>query len=202
MSLTLTNLIGFMRRRSDEQTVTWSPTDKASNVSLSNSDLTAGSSSATFGSVRATLGRSTGKYYYEVLMGSFGSTRTGLGDGAFTLTTYVGNSAKSAGFVNSTNTNNGFTLDNSGTFTLASNDVLGFAVDGTNGKAWVSKNNVWQLSGDPAAGTGQWISWTPPVTIYPATSVYDLTNSFTLRTKTSQITGTVPSGFSVWAANT
>lgn len=202
MSFALTHLVGFGRRRSDEQTVTWSPTDKASNVSLTNSNLTAGSSSATFGSVRATLGRSTGKYYYEILMGSFGSTRTGLGDGAFTITTYVGNSAKSAGFVNSTNTNNGFTLDNSGTFTLASNDVLGFAVDGTNGKAWVSKNNVWQLSGDPAAGTGQWISWTPPVTIYPATSVYDLTNSFTLRTKTSQITGTVPSGFSVWAANT
>lgn len=184
-----------------EQNVTWSPTDKASNVSLTNSDLTAGSSSATFGSVRATLGRSTGKYYFEVLCTTMGSTRTGVGDGSFTITTYVGNSPKSAGFVNSYVSNNGFTLDNSGTFVIANGDVLGFAVDGTNGKAWVSKNNAWQLSGDPAAGTGQWISWTPPVTIYPATSVYETNVSFTLRTKTSQITGTVPSGFSVWAAN-
>lgn len=183
-----------------EQTVTWNPSDKASNVSLTNSDLTAGASSVAFGSVRATLGRSSGKYYFEILCTTFGSTRTGLGDGAFSVSTYVGNSAKSAGFVNGANTNNGFTHSNAGAITLANGDILGFAVDGDAGKAWVSKNNVWQLSGDPAAGTGQWISWTPPITIYPATSVYETTVSFTLRTKTSQITGTIPSGFSQWAA--
>lgn len=183
-----------------EQNVTWNPSDKASNVSLSNSDLTAGASSASFGSVRATLGRSTGKYYFEILCTTFGSTRTGLGDGSFTLADYVGHTAKSAGFVNGANTNTGFTLNQAGTISLANGDVLGFAVDGDAGKAWVSKNNVWQLTGDPAAGTGQWISWTPPVTIYPATSVYETNTSFTLRTKTSQITGSVPSGFSVWAA--
>ena len=185
---------------SSEQNVTWNPSDKNSNVSLTNSDLTAGSSSATFGSVRATLGRSSGKYYYEILCTTLGSTRTGLGDGAFSLSTYVGNSAKSAGFTIGSNTNNGFTHDQTGTISLANGDVLCFAVDGTAGKAWVGKNGTWQLSGDPAAGTSQWISWTPPVTIYPATSVYETNVSFTLRTKTSQIGYGVPSGFSVWAA--
>lgn len=203
MSLAVTHLIGFGNRRAvSEQTVTWNPADKRSNVSLTNSDLTAGSSSPTFGSVRATLGRSTGKYYYEILCTTMGSTRTGLGDGSFSLTTYVGNSAKSGGFVNSFQNVSGFTVDNSGTFALSNGDYLMFAVDGTSGKAWVGKNNAWQLSGDPAAGTGQWISWTPPITIYPATSVYETNVSFTLRTKTSQVVGTVPSGFSVWAANT
>lgn len=202
MSFSATHLVGFGARRSvaSEQTVTWNPSDKGANVSLTNSDLTAGSSSAAFASVRATLGRSSGKYYFEILCTTFGSTRTGLGDGAFSTSTYVGNSAKSAGHVSGANTNSGFTLDNSGTLTLANGDVLGFAVDGTAGKAWVSKNNVWQLSGNPTAGTGQWISWTPPITIYPATSVYETSVSFTLRTKTSQISGSVPSGFSVWAA--
>lgn len=184
-----------------EQNVTWNPSDKAANVSLTNSDLTAGSSSAAFGSVRATLGRSSGKYYYEILCTTFGSTRTGLGDGSFSLATYVGNSSRSAGHVNGGNTNNGFTLDRAGTIALANGDVLCFAVDGDAGKAWVGKNGTWQLTGDPAAGTNQWISWTPPITIYPATSVYETNTSFTLRTKTSQIGYGVPSGFSVWAAN-
>lgn len=185
---------------SSEQNVTWNPSDKGATVSLSGSDLIAGSSSPAFASVRATLGRSTGKYYFEILCTTFGSTRTGLGDGAFSTSTYVGNSSKSAGFVSGFNTNNGFTLNQAGTISLANGDVLGFAVDGDAGKAWVSKNNTWQLTGDPAAGTNHWISWTPPVTIYPATSVYETNTSFTLRTKTSQITGSVPSGFSVWAA--
>lgn len=184
---------------SSEQNVTWNPSDKNSNVSLSNSDLTAGSSSATFGSVRATLGRSSGKYYFEILVTQAGSTRTGLGDGAFSLSNYVGNSSKSAGVVSSGNTNSGYTLTNAGTFTISNGDYLMFAVDMDADKAWVGKNNTWQLSGDPAAGTNPWLDAVSG-TVYPATSVYETNVSFTLRTKTSQIAGTVPSGFSVWAA--
>lgn len=184
---------------SSEQNVTWNPSDKAANVSLSNSDLTAGSSSATFGSVRATLGRSSGKYYFEVLCTTLGSTRTGIGDGTFSLSTYVGNSSKSAGFTIGSNTNSGYTHTNSGTFALSNGDYLMFAVDMDADKAWVGKNNTWQLSGDPAAGTNPWLDAVSG-TVYPATSVYETNVSFTLRTKTSQIAGTVPSGFSVWAA--
>jgi len=198
--------VSFMPRfmiaaASTEQTVLWNSADKASNVSLSNGDLTAGSSSATFGSVRATLGRSSGKYYYEILCTQPGSTRTGLGDGSFSLTTYVGNSAKSAGVVSGANTNNGYTLSASGTFTLSAGDYLMFAVDMDADKAWIGKNNAWQLSGDPAAETTPWLTVVSG-TVYPATSVYETNCSFTLRTKTSEVVGTVPSGFSVWAANT
>lgn len=198
MSVTFINPFLFAAA---EQDVTWNPSDKGATVSLSNGNLTAGSSSAAFASVRATLGRSTGKYYFEVLCTTFGSTRTGLGDGAFSLSTYVGNSAKSAGVVNGGNTVNGFTHNQTGGVTPAAGDVLGFAVDLDAGKAWFAINNTWQLTGNPAAGTGQWISWTPPITIYPATSVYETNCSFTLRTKASQLSYSPPSGFSNWAAS-
>ncbi len=201
MSLLATQLIGFGAKRvavGGEQTVTWNPADKGATVSLSNGNLTAGSSSPAFASVRATLGRSAGKFYYEILCTTLGSTRTGLGDGSFSLSTYVGNSAKSAGHANSFITNNGYTLTNSGTFALANGDYLMFAVDMDADKAWVGKNNAWQLSGDPGAGTGAWLDAVSG-TVYPATSVYETNTSFTLRTKTSEIVGTLPTGFSVWA---
>ena len=37
--------------------------------------------------------------------------------------------------------------------TFTTSDVIGCALDLTNGKIWWSKNGVWQASGDPAAGT-------------------------------------------------
>lgn len=204
MSFAVNRLIGFGAKRAaaaSEQNVTWNPSDKNSNVSLSNSDLTAGSSSATFGSVRATLGRSSGKYYFEILLSQMGSTRTGIGDGAFTLSTYVGNSSKSAGIVSGGNTNSGYTHTNSGLVTVSNGNYMMVAVDMDADKAWLGINNVWQFSGDPAAGTNPWLDAVSG-TVYPATSVYETNCSFTLRTKTSEIAGTLPSGFSVWAANT
>ncbi len=38
--------------------------------------------------------------------------------------------------------------------TWATGDVIGMAIDGTNGKVWFSKNNDWN-GGDPATGTGE-----------------------------------------------
>ncbi len=183
-----------------EQEVTWNPSDKNSNVSLSNGNLTAGSSSVAFGSVRATLGRSAGKYYFEILCTQMGSTRTGLGDGAFSLSTYVGNSAKSAGIVSGANTNSGYTHTNSGAVSISNGNYLMIAVDMDADKAWLGVNGTWAFSGDPAAGTNPWLDAVSG-TVYPATSVYETNVSFTLRTKVSQFGTAPPSGFSAWAAN-
>lgn len=184
-----------------EQNVTWNPSDKHTNVVLSNSDLTAGSNSVTFGSVRATLGRSSGKYYFEILCTTMGSTRTGLGDGAFSLSTYVGNSAKSAGIVTGGNTSNGYTHTNSGIVSISNGNYLMIAVDMDADKAWLGVNGTWAFSGDPAGGTGTWLDAVSG-TVYPATSVSETNVSFTLRTKLSQFGTAPPSGFSAWAANT
>lgn len=185
-----------------EDTVTWNSADMGTNITLSGGDLIAtADTSAAFRAIRATHGRSSGKRYYEVLCNVLGSTRTGMANSSHSLATYIGNSARGGGFGSAANTVNGYTVDNSGTFTISNGDYLMFAFDLDAGKGWVGKNNVWQLSGDPAAGTGQWISGSnlSSDTIYPATSFYEIGTQFTLRTKNSEFSGSIPSGFVSWA---
>jgi len=54
-------------------TVTWNPTDSATDLAFSNGDLTV---TKTVGdavkAVRATLGRSSGKYYFEIYLNQSG----------------------------------------------------------------------------------------------------------------------------------
>lgn len=57
-------------------TVTWNPNDKASNIVLSNNNLTASNPKYDFSSVRSTEGKSEGKWYFEVQIDS--STRLDL----------------------------------------------------------------------------------------------------------------------------
>lgn len=204
MSLLATQLIGFGAKRASaaaEQTVTWNPSDKASNVSLTSSDRTAGASSAGFGAVRATLSRSSGKFYWEILLTvpSASSHSAGIGNGSFALTNYVGTNATSVGCNQVSTTNNGYTVVNGAAFTQPNGSYLMFAIDFALGYCWVGKDNAWQNSGNPSGGTNPWVSGVSGST-FPAVSVYETANSFTLRTKTSEISGTVPSGFSVWAA--
>jgi len=181
---------------SAEQSAQWNSADKNASITLSNSDRDATGGSLV--SVRGLLGRSSGKYYFEitVLTGS-GSHVVGFGTGSFALTTYPGNSASSAGVTSLGNYVNTWTKDQTGTFSIAANDVIGFAIDLTAGKAWVSKNNSWQLTGDPAAGTNQWVSGISG-TVYPAAA--PSSNSSRISTKTAELTYSPPSGFSNWAA--
>lgn len=205
MSFILTRYSGFGAARAAdgvvEDTVTWNSADKAASITLSGSDLIATAASTAFAAVRATHGRSSGKRYFEILINTQGSTRCGFANSSHSLSTYIGNSARGASVGNVANSVNGYTVDNSGTFATANSDYFMFAVDLDAGKAWVGKNNAWQLSGDPAAGTGQWISGAnlQSDTVYPAISVYEINTQFTLRTKNSEFSGTVPSGFSSWA---
>lgn len=179
-----------------EQSAEWNPSDKNASITLSNGnrDATGGS----LVSVRGLLGRSTGKYYFEyVLLTSVGSHWFGLGNGSANIASYVGNSASSAGLASGGNAVNTWTKDQAGTFSVAVNDVIGFAVDMGAGKAWVSKNNVWQLTGDPAAGTNQWISGLSG-SVYPMSSPAGGVTR--INTKTAELSYSPPSGFSQWAA--
>ena len=180
----------------EEQSAQWNSADKNASITLSNSDRDATGGSLV--SVRGLLGRSTGKYYFEivVLTGS-GSHVVGFGNGSFALTTYPGNSASSAGHTSAGNFVNTWTKSQAGTFTIAANDVLGFALDLTLGRAWVSLNNVWQLTGDPVADTNPWVTAITG-TVYPAAAPSG--TSSRISTKTAELTYTPPTGFTKWAA--
>lgn len=202
MSLAVTHLIGFGNRRAvSEQTVTWNPSDKDADIILSNGDRDATTGGA--GSVRATHGHSSGKRYFEILLQTgVGNLYFGFANSTFSLTnTYPGSGASSAGVASGGNLVNTWTKDQAGTISFAAGNVVGYALDLTAGKAWVSKNNVWQLSGDPAAGTSQWVSGITG-TIYPCIGwVASYAAGGRICAKTTELAYSPPSGFSVWAAS-
>ena len=203
MSFILTRYSGFGAKRAaagGEQAAQWNSADKDADITLSNSDRDTAGAGA--GSVRSLLGRSSGKYYWEVLIitGAPGNLYVGLADGSFSLATYPGNSASSAGIASVSNSVNTWTKAQTGTFSLALSDVVSFAYDGGAGYLWVGLNNSWQLSGNPAAGTTPWVTGISG-TVYPVIGyVAAFTTGGRINTKTAELAYTPPSGFSNWAA--
>lgn len=84
--------------------ITWNPNDIGSGLSLSNDNFTVTSSVSTWRSVRATKGKSEGKWYWEItlddIVGSGAVKRnvTGIGTSESSLSTFVGATEKSLGW--------------------------------------------------------------------------------------------------------
>ena len=166
---------------------------------------------------RATMGVTTGKWYYEFR----GVTQAGIGNVAIsnfttstqnltavssfagTLTNYIGASASISGnallFQSS-----GYSasLANSTLFaSYASGDVVNIAVDFTAGKIWIGKNGTWYNSGDPGAGTNATSTFTAPAGYnlpeFEVATSSDNSNQSSLTVNFGQqpFTYTAPSGF-------
>jgi len=188
-------------------TVTFNPQDKAVGYTLTGSDLisskTAGNN---WGAVRATSAIDSGKYYFEVEVTGTTTVSTMIGvcnDWVQLRTEHLAETnvadrygasyhADGSRFVSSTDTNAW------GATWGAANDVIGVAVDGDTGKIWFSKNNSWQASGDPGAGTDE--AATISGTLLPAISTYqaDATEYFTVKFSSADWSYSAPSGFSQW----
>lgn len=140
----------------------WNPLDKGSAVALSNNNLTLTANSITNNGVRATSSRDTGKYYFELTwtgsspqtQGSAccGITTPAAGSGNFLANTQaiVAECGSGGGRIWSAGANTGFSIGNS-----VSGDVIGVAVDATNDKVWLRRNNgLWNGNGtaDPVTG--------------------------------------------------
>lgn len=145
---------------------TWNPSDKNSNVILGGGNLVASSSGYTdWHSVRATSGKSTGKWYWEETVTTVGGNiMTGFGKSTASIanTDYVGKDANGWGYYNSTGNkyNTGSSAAYGATYTTG--DVIGKCLDLDNGTISFYKNNVFQ----GIAYTG--ISGT----IYPMSSIW------------------------------
>ena len=126
--------------------VTWNPSDKDSNVTLSNGNLTA-TGSATSGNVRGNFGRTTGsstKFYYELTLTSVaggGSCYAGFGLSTASLTTSVGGAGSAADRVVNGNTTVGSTASNN-VGAAAAGNVLGLGLDLSTRLMTVYKNGV------------------------------------------------------------
>lgn len=186
--------------------VTWNPSDKDDDFTLSSGDLVATSANNTNeAAVRGTLGRNTGKYYFEVVATTIGNTEdwaAGLATGAANLS----GQANLAGSGYHVLRANGTAIDEDATLALTSlsaGQVLGVAADLDAGLYWFSRQNVWlgTPAGDPAAGTNQNGTFTGGATMYPVAKTSNKTTAsvWTLRTAAASFTGTIPTGFSAWA---
>jgi hypothetical protein len=166
---------------------------------------------------RATMGVTTGKWYYEFR----GVTQAGTGNSALTnfttstqnltavsafggtLTNYIGANANIPGnSLQFQSSGYSASLANSTLFaSYASGDVVNMAVDFTAGKIWVGKNGTWYNSGDPGAGTNATSTFTAPAGYnlpeFEAVTSGDNSNQSSLTVNFGQqpFVYTAPSGF-------
>lgn len=163
-------------------TVLWHSGDKSVNITLSNSNLTATATNTTEKTIRATLGRSTGQYYFEVRIDveGAGSNMVGIAQSAASVNDFLADGGKvlaAPGGINrvietlmrstTPDPRTGFGYKSTdGKFwsagvstgnpftgvTYTTGDVIGVAYNATLGNVWFAKNNTYLASGNPVTG--------------------------------------------------
>lgn len=215
--LRVTNLVGFGARRlvaAAAVPVVWNSADKTASITLSNGDRTA-TSSATGQGVRGNIGKSTGKWYFELKQGSNpwsvgGDRPFGIAQSSYTMGDF--NLGAGDGLTVGVQTNFNNFIYNSSTVSvdpqpadfLLTGDVLMVAFDATGGKIWFGCNNAWGgvggVTGDPGAGTTPAISGIASATWYPIAQRGDSGDIIDICASAVHCTYALPSGFSYWAA--
>lgn len=197
--------------------VFWNPADKASGIVLSNGNLTAtypiGSPFPTKANVRANLGRSSGKYYFEITVSAIGDTSLfwfGLANASCSLAVAPGLDANSIGCRQTQVRFNGSSPINGGS-TFQNGDVTGLAVDLGALKIWFRTprgsgpwNNDVIGSQNPATGTGGFsiAGFTAPVfpALFEGTNDGGANMTGVANFGASSFTNTPPTGFTAWGS--
>lgn len=168
-----------------ETYATWNSADKSANIALSGGDLTATHTVTTgYVGVRSTIGKSTGKWYWEVTIGAKGGSdavypSAMLSTAAFTgpyQTGYWG--YLSQGYSECANVETG------GKATFGVGDVIGIALDADADTVQFFKNNTSQFTCTSVAGT-----------VYAGLLMYDNNDAMTANFGATALTYTPPSGF-------
>ena len=191
--------------------VIWSPTDKHANYTLSNGNLTVTRTATTGGSYvsgRGNISRATGKWYFEVTVGTGGGNQMGVGlaDSAASLNGDTANTADGISFYSYEQS-----IRRSGAYlvpastALAGGSVVRIAVDLDAKLFWAGKvGSPWNqnLAADPKLGTGG-VSFSglngllfPAYMINPANGP-----TWTLNAGASGFSGQLPRGFAPWDAS-
>jgi len=148
---------------------TWDPAAKGTNITLSTGNLQIHSSG--LGQVRATIGLTSGKWYYEVLVNGTSSSNQVIGfvAGTFTASHYTGQDTTSwAYYAQSGSSEGGSVMHNggggvnSGLTNYTVSNIIGVAINADTGSVQFYKNGVsigtpvTSLSGTiyPAEGSG------------------------------------------------
>jgi len=113
--------------------------DKGGGVTLTNGSLNYAVSSGAVDSVRATIGISSGKWYWEGQITGVDQEIFGIANASASTNTYVGGDANGWGFGTSGNKYNNNTATSYGS-SCTSSDVIGVAFDADNGTLTFYKN--------------------------------------------------------------
>ena len=105
----------------------WNPSDKGAGCALSNLNLTTVFSSP--GSVRSVIAKSSGKWYWEVTVGSPNNSVVGVANSSALMSQYCGSNINSWGWYVGGNVLNNGSFVNNGADTYTTGDVLGIALD-------------------------------------------------------------------------
>ena len=185
------------------------PLDAATTTGVaSNGNLSWTNSAATHQCIRGSIAiPATGAYYFEAINVTSNNATIGmaLGLGASTASLTVNMGGGQANVFSWYSGGNANSYLISGTTTLATfvggafvaNDVLQLAVDTTNTKMWLGKNNVWYNStggttGNPTTGANPTFT-TSMVGLFPMTEVF--TNTVHINFGQQPFTYTPPTGF-------
>jgi len=180
-------------------------------VTLSEGSLKATSSSAsshTHACIRATEGKSSGKWYWEITANAvnipYVTFDPGICRNDLTTATdwYTHNSALVGGYLPDGQPDGGFwgfSINDNTPDAYADDDVIGIAMDVDAGKLWFSKNGVWLDSaagtGDPETGANPSLTFVPGAWSWYAGWGTKYIGEITFNFGGSAFTGTKPSGF-------
>jgi len=205
-SFAMTGVAATLTKATPSVSTTWNPADKNSNITLSGGNLIATPAAiGNFQALRSVSSQSTGKYYWEITVGTIttpGGNYIGIANGSFALTdgSYVGSGTNvSAGWGDGSGnliTNGGFLASMNGV-TYGSGDTICFALDKDNGKLWARKGSgQWMGTTDnPATNTGGASISAITGAIFAASTLFDVGCPHTANFGGSAFAFTPPAGF-------
>ncbi|WP_288484742.1 hypothetical protein [uncultured Novosphingobium sp.] len=180
--------------------VTWNPSDKHANITLSGDLFTATHSvSGQYNGVRGTVGYSTGTYYFEALVPEGNEGAAGVAATSHNLTDPLGfyGGSSGAGLFHDGTLFVGGTSYSANQ--IVGNTSVGFLVNVATKRLWVrSAAGAWVLGGDPtSSGPGIDLSGISGA-LYPMFVAYYPTDSSMIRAESTNINMALPAGASLW----
>lgn len=176
----------------------WSASDKDSNITLSNSDFTAGSNSAGgFRSVRGISGRESGKYQLPFRLDSAVDGLFGLTNLLEPLTNYFGQSLPASMYGQNYGGMfaPGVAIINAPGMTFAVGDWATWLIDFDLGKGWLSKNNIYSDGGSSPSGANQTIAFSPNTMFWPGFSPQTSSSAVTRPANAGQLPYGLETGY-------
>ncbi len=180
---------------------TWNPSDKHANITLSNGNMRATTTTDGGYSVRSTAAISGKRYFEFELRSDLGGEvcAAGVATASEALTKFVGETTKSAGewYPNNTIYANNSVVANQTNSSPGSVQRYKVCVDSATRKVWISREDLsYPLSGDPAAGTNPTYTLSGTDGIYACATPYENVNTYVdLVSNPADMTGSPPSGF-------